>query len=258
MKTEKKNNPGEKIYDWESNSMKSFIDNALKLSEMYGKQLNHSVKSYANFINSSFPAGKTGWMSTEAVPEILKKNTEIFLNNLKSFSEKSQETMNKMFSTYSDYSKENNFSEKTVENVVSIFEKQALQMIEHNKQLFGTLEKELHSKHFDADSLIETFSKKIKHDFETSIDAVKKFAETYNNKTNLPSFANKELVEEINNQIKVLVDSNKEFWTNAINYFKEETKERKEAKETKVKEEKEEKKTKKATTKKVPLTKKKK
>ncbi|MCX6295552.1 MAG: hypothetical protein NTX97_05720 [Bacteroidetes bacterium] len=254
MKTEKKTNPGEKTYDWESNSVKSFIAYALKISEMYGKQLNHSMKSYANFINTSFPAVKTGWLSTEAIPEILKKNTETFLNNLKSFSEKSQETMNKTFSTFSDFSKDTNLSQKSVENVVNIFEKQVMQMIEHNKQLFATLEKELHSKHFDSDSMIDTFSKKIKHDFETSIDVVKKIAETCTNKSSPPLFSNNELVEEINKQIKILAESNKRFWTDTINYFEEETKE----KETKERKEQVGNKFKKATPKKVPLTNKKK
>lgn len=227
MKTEKSTDPAGKTYERENNAMKWFTDNTLKMTEMYSKQMNQSLEAYNKFFSTSFPIGKTGWMSNEIVSEALKKNTEIFLNNLKTFSDKSQETINNTISTFSDFNKKNDFSEGSIKNIVNTYEDQILQMIDYNKQLFERLEKELHSKHFDIDALIEKSAKKMKHDFESSRDAVKKFIEAYSTKTDFSLNANKKLVEEINKQIENLVASNKEFWTTTINYFEEKKEEEK-------------------------------
>lgn len=219
MKTEKKTSPTGKIYDWENNAMKWFTDNTLKMTDMYTQQLNQSFEAYNKFFKSTFPAGKTGWSPTETVSEAVKKNTELFLNNLKTFSEKSQETINNTISTFTEFNKKNEFPEGSIKNIVNTYENQILQMIDYNKQLFETLEKELHSKHFDIDELIEKSAKKMKHDFETSREAVKKFIDTYSNKTDYSLGANKKLVEEINKQIEHLVASNKDFWATTIKHF---------------------------------------
>ena len=233
MKTNTQKNPTGKIYEWENNAMKWFTDNTLKMTEMYTKQMNQSVEAYNKFFNTSFPIGKTGWVPNETLSDIIKKNTELFLHNLKTFSEKSQETVNNAISTFSDFNTKNDISGGSIKNIVSTYENQILQMIDYNKQLFETLEKELHSKHFDIDDLIEKSAKKMKHDFETSREAVKKFIDTYGTKTDFSLNANKKLVEEINGQIEKLVESNKEFWTNTINYFEEKKEEQKDAKEEK-------------------------
>lgn len=227
MKTEKDTGPTKKIYELENNAMKWFTDNTLKMTEMYTKQINQSFETFNKFFSTGFPLGKTGWMPNETVSEVLKKNTEMFLHNLKTFSEKSEETINNTISTFTDFNKKNDFSEGGIKNIVNTYEDQILQMIDYNKQLFETLEKELHSKHFDIDALIEKSAKKMKQDFETSRDAVKKFIETYSTKTDFSPSANKKLVEEINKQIEHLVESNKEFWTNTINYFEEKKEEKK-------------------------------
>lgn len=221
MKTEKDSNPTGKINELENNAMKWFTDNTLKMTEMYTKQINQSVEAYNKFFNTSFPIGKTGWNPNETISDVMKKNAELFLNNLKMFSEKSQETIDNSISTFSDFNKKHDLSEGTIKNIVTTYENQILQMIDYNKQLFGTLEKELHSKHFDVDDLIEKSANKMKHDFETSREAVKKFIETYSTKTDFSLNANKKLIEEINKQIEKLVESNKEFWTNTIKYFEE-------------------------------------
>ena len=198
MRTEKNTNPIGKIYEGENNAMKLFTDNTLKMSEMYTKQINQSLEAYNKFFNSIIPIGKTEWIPNETVSELFKKNIELFLNNIKTFSEKSQETISNTFSTFNDFNTKNEISEGTIKNIMNTYEKQVLQMIDYNKQLFETLEKELHSKHFDIDALIEKSAKKMEHDFETSRTTVKQFIDKYSTKADFSLSANKKLVQETN------------------------------------------------------------
>lgn len=212
---------------------KWFNETNTRMADAYNKQIRESFEFFNSLINPMVNRESTGWFPGENITELFTKNSEIFFKNLEKSAEMSQQMINSTFTAFNEFNKENGNSNGTVEAILESYEKQVEQMVEYNKKLFSTIGKEYSASQSDMDTINKKFEQKLKNDFETSRNAVKKFIETNTTKNGFSLEANTKLVQEINGQIEKVVENNKAFWADILKTFEaKKSEEKKQQKES--------------------------
>ncbi|OFY87738.1 MAG: hypothetical protein A3F72_02535 [Bacteroidetes bacterium RIFCSPLOWO2_12_FULL_35_15] len=219
MKTEKNTDQNETLDEGINLATKWVNENTKMAADTFQKQMSQTIDMVTKFFNPAMSVRKTGWMPGENLTELYTKNGELFFKNLKSFSEISQKMMNTMFNSFNDYSKQTGYTKGSFDAVMETFEKQVGQMVDYNKQLYFTLRKDFGAQHLEMGAYNEKFEEKMKNDFETSRNAMKKILETYSTKTDFSLDSNKKLIQGINKQIENVMESNKELWKDVMKAF---------------------------------------
>lgn len=204
-----------------------FKDISDSINKTYKKQMGMSAEMYDQLIGVPLSKEKTFPMEDFFSMKILKSNTELLRNSIETYSDFGRKMMEFRYGPFFIKTENKIFTDKTIEMLLDIFEKQTDQIKEFNNYFLDTMEKTTKGTSLDSSHMIENIKKNIQDNMDSSLNSARIMLKP----------DNKKLLEEINEEVDSFFKTNLLFWTDLFYSFSNVSKkEVKETREEKMKE----------------------
>lgn len=217
--------------EYAKNSSKWLSESAIAMAEMYNKQFKLGYDMYSNFMKTGLNTGK---VNPNFSTDLFHSNIKMLKDNIDNISKLSEKTISTLMNSYSGQDIKSDEGKKIIDTITDAYHLQAKQIADTNHRFFEAYSETFKKANADTEKSYDIFKKNTEDNFRKSEEVINSALKTYSSSINKTDKNRKDLFDNINSQMELLIKNSLNQWSDFTQSIEKETKTTAEkAKETK-------------------------